>query len=92
METDASDGIVAGVISQMGSDSLQYPVRYFSKVIQLAELNYEIYNKEMLAIVRSLANWRAELQGSLYKLKILIDYRLLEYFMTTKDLTTCQTH
>ena len=58
--------------------------------MQPAELNYEIYDKEMLAIVKSLSHWRAELQGSPYKLKILTDHRSLEYFMRTKDLTARQ--
>ncbi|POS82116.1 hypothetical protein EPUL_006419, partial [Erysiphe pulchra] len=44
----------------------------------------------MLAIVRSLSNWRAELQGTPNKIKIFTDHKALEYFMTTKNLTARQ--
>jgi enoyl-CoA hydratase/carnithine racemase len=44
----------------------------------------------MLAIVRSLSHWRAELQGSPRRLQILTDHKALEYFMTTKQLTSRQ--
>ena len=54
------------------------------------ELNYETYDKEMLAIIRSLSHWRAELQGSPQRVEILTDYRALEYFMTTKKLNSRQ--
>ena len=63
---------------------------YFSKTIAPAEYNYKIHNKEMLAIVRSLAEWRPELQGMAQRVKIYTDYKALEYFMTTKQLTSRQ--
>jgi hypothetical protein len=51
LETDASDGIVAAVLSQLHPDGEWYLVGYFSKTIAPAEMNYLIHNKEMLAIV-----------------------------------------
>ena len=55
-----------------------------------AEHNYEIYDKEMLAIVRSLGHWRPELQGTSSQVKIYTDHKALEYFMTTKQLNSRQ--
>jgi hypothetical protein len=56
VETDASNGVVGGVLSQQEPESLQWhPVAYFSKTMQQAELNYDIHDKEMLAIVLALA-------------------------------------
>ncbi len=55
-----------------------------------AELNYEVYDKEMLTIVRSLSQWRAELQGAPYRLEIYTDHKALEYFMSSKNLTARQ--
>jgi hypothetical protein len=55
-----------------------------------AECNYEIHDKEMLAIIRSLSQWRAELQGTDSRIKVYTDHRALEYFMTTKQLTSRQ--
>ena len=57
LETDASDSIVAGVLSQCGKDQLWHPVAYFSKTMAPVEHNYEIHDKELLAIIRSLEQW-----------------------------------
>jgi hypothetical protein len=55
IETNASDGVVAGVLSQLHLDRDWHLVAYFLKTMALAECNYEIYDKEMLAIIRSLS-------------------------------------
>ena len=86
IETDASEGVIASVLSQLGSDDQWHPVSYFSKTMTPAELNYEIHDKEMLAIVRSFKQWRAELHSSPFKLYVFTDHRALEYFMTSKVL------
>jgi hypothetical protein len=52
-----------------------------------AECNYGIYDKEILAIVRSLDQWRPELKGTAKKIQIFTNYKALKYFMTTKQLT-----
>ena len=90
LETDASDGVIAAVFSQKGTDGSWHPVAFFSKTMIPAELNYQIHDKEMLAIIRSLSHWRAELQGSEHRLEILTDHKALEYFMTTKKLNSRQ--
>ncbi len=55
VETDASKGVVAGLLSQQDPDTgLWHPVAYFSKTMLPAELNYDIHDKEMLAVVRAL--------------------------------------
>ena len=56
LETDASDGVVAGVLTQRhGKD--WHPVAFYSKSMSDAERNYEIHDKEMLAIIRALQEW-----------------------------------
>lgn len=87
LETDASDGVVAGVMSQLHEDGLWHPVAYFSKTMASAECKYEFHDKEMLAIIRSLSHWRAELEEVEERIKIYTDHKALEYFMTTKQLT-----
>jgi hypothetical protein len=87
VETDASDGVVAGILSQQHADGEWYPIAYFSKTMSSAECNYEIHDKEMLAIVKSLAQWRPELEGTHSRFQIYTDHKALEYFMTTKQLT-----
>ena len=61
VETDASDHVSAGVFSQRGSDGLIRPIAFFSKKHSPAECNYEIYDKELLAVVLAFQEWRAEL-------------------------------
>jgi hypothetical protein len=53
METDVSDSAIGTVYNQKHKDGL-YPIAYFSRKIISAELNYNIYNKELLAIVEAL--------------------------------------
>jgi hypothetical protein len=48
------------------------------------ECNYDIYDKELLAIIRALEEWRLECEGALFPISILTDYKNLEYFMTKK--------
>ncbi len=61
IKTDTSNSIIARVFLQLGSNNEQYPVAFFSKTIAPIELNYKIYNKEILAIIQSLINQRAKL-------------------------------
>jgi hypothetical protein len=89
LETDASDGVVASVLSQKHGDDY-FPIVYFSKTMQAAELNYEVHDKEMLAIVKSFANWRAELTSTPYQIRVYTDHKALEYFMSTKSLNARQ--
>jgi RNase H-like domain found in reverse transcriptase len=58
--------------------------------MQPAKLNYDIYDKKMLAIVLLLGKWRAELEGLQTLFLVYSDYRALEYFMTTKKLSARQ--
>ena len=62
IEVDTSD-YVTGVLSIECKDGIWRPVAYLSKSLNETERNYEIYNKEMLAIIRGLENWRYLLEG-----------------------------
>jgi hypothetical protein len=53
-------------------------VGYYSKTMDQAKVNYVIYNKEMLAIVCSFDQWRAELAGSPSKVNVYTDYEALK--------------
>ena len=52
LELDTSDSMIADIFLQFNpADEQWYPVTFFSKTMALAEYNYEIYNKEILAII-----------------------------------------
>jgi hypothetical protein len=59
---------------------------YYSRKITLLELNYNIYNKELLAIITVLKEWRVFLQGTTELFIIKMDYKNLIGFLTTKEL------
>ncbi len=89
VETDSSGWCVGGTLMQYGSDGTLRPCAYFSKKNSPAECNYEIYDKEMLAIVRCLDEWDAELR-SVRDFQIRTDHKNLEYFTTVRKLTERQ--
>ncbi|KAM4055022.1 retrotransposon nucleocapsid protein [Hirsutella rhossiliensis] len=72
-----------------GPDGRRHSCAFFSKRLSPAEYNYPIHDKEMLAIMRCLDNWNAELR-SCGPFTILTDHRNLEYFMTRQKLTERQ--
>ena len=59
---------------------------FLSKSLKKTERNYEIYDKEMLAIIKGLENWRHLLEGAHFKSEIWIDHKNLEYFMKMQKL------
>jgi hypothetical protein len=89
VETDSSGWCIGGTLMQYGDDGVLRPCGYFSKKNSPAECNYEIYDKEMLAIVRCLDEWDAELR-SVKDFQIRTDHKSLEYFMTVRKLTERQ--
>ena len=52
--------------------------------------NYEIHDKEMLAIMRALEEWRHFLEGAQLQFEIWTDHKNLEYFRTSKKLNRRQ--
>ncbi|KAM4061338.1 reverse transcriptase (RNA-dependent DNA polymerase) [Hirsutella rhossiliensis] len=77
LETDCSGYALGGVLSQESPDGRRHACAFFSKRLSPAEYNYPIHDKEMLAIMRCLDNWSAELR-SCGPFTILTDHRNLE--------------
>jgi len=90
MEVDALDYTMGGVLSIEYEDGLWRPVAFLSKSLNKTERNYEIHNKEMLAIVRGLEAWRYLLEEVQYKFEIWTDHKNLEYFMKAQKLNRRQ--
>jgi len=90
LETDSSDGVIAGVMSQEHQDKLWYPVGFYSHVLVGHEINWEIHDKELFAIVEAFRKWRPELMSIRNQVSVYSDHRSLEYFMSTKVLTAKQ--
>jgi len=65
-------------------------VVFISKSLSNTEKNYEIYNKEILAIVRCLEVWRHFLEETTTKFEVWTDHKNLEYFMKVQKLNRRQ--
>ena len=70
MEVDILDYTIREVLSIECKDKKWQPVAFLSKSLNKTERNYEIHNKEMLAVIRGLENWRHLLKGAKYKFKV----------------------
>ena len=88
IETDASDLAIEACLSQE-YDGKQHSVAYLSRKLSPAEQNHDVHDKEPLAIVVALENWRVYAEGS-PKLEILTDHKNLLHFTTTKQLNRRQ--
>jgi hypothetical protein len=89
IETDSSDFAISAILSQYHGKQLR-PVAFMSRKMSSAELNYEIHDKELLAVVSAMKLWRHYLEGLNQSFTILSDHQALEYFQTAKTLTRRQ--
>jgi hypothetical protein len=64
IETDASDYVSAGVLKQRDDEEVLHPIAFFSKKHSPVESNYDIYDKELMAIIKELEEWRPECEGA----------------------------
>jgi len=91
IEADSSDFATGAVLSQVSSeDEKWHLVAFLSKSLSPVERNYEIHDKEMLAIIRALQEWRHFIEGVEHQCEIWMDHKNLEYFMTAKQLNQRQ--
>jgi len=90
VEADSSDYATGAVLSQEGEDGKWHPVAFLSKCLNSVERNYDIHDKELLAIIRALEEWRHYLEGAKYKFEIWTDHKNLQYFRTAKKLNRRQ--
>ncbi|UTT89668.1 hypothetical protein NDA17_003406 [Ustilago hordei] len=86
LETDASDFAIAGVLKQE-HEGRWHPVAFYSRKMSSAEKNYEIHDKELLAVVACLTQWRHMLAGLPNQLVILTDHEVLKYFKSQRRIT-----
>jgi len=90
IKTDASDYAIGAICSQPVEKGILHPVAYYSRKLKDPERNYDIHNKEILAIVDSLRKWDTYCKTTGPKITILTDHKNLEYWKTKKDLNLWQ--
>jgi len=90
IEVNASDYVMEGVLFIECGDGKWRPVAFLSKFLNKTERDYEIYDKEILVIIRGLENWRYLLESAQLKFEIWTDHKNLEYFMKVQKLNQRQ--
>lgn len=90
LECDASDYAIGAVLSQQDDEGNLRPIGFYSRKFSAAEVNYEIYDKELLAIIEGLKNWRHYCIGTELPVKIFTDHNNLRYFMSSRQLNRRQ--
>jgi len=86
VETNASDYTLAAILSIMTKNNEIHPVAFHSRTFSAPELNYNVHDKELLAIFEAFKIWQHYLEGSTSPIDIVTDHKNLEYFSTTKIL------
>uniref|UniRef100_A0A0W0GF26 RNA-directed DNA polymerase n=2 Tax=Moniliophthora roreri TaxID=221103 RepID=A0A0W0GF26_MONRR len=73
-----------------GSDGELHPCGYISHAFTPTERNYEIYDRELLAITNALKAWEHYLLGGAHPVTVLSDHKNLTYFRTAQKLNRRQ--
>jgi hypothetical protein len=82
VETHASDCPLGAILSQKNDEGRLHLIAFHSQIFQIAEINYEVDDKELLAIIDSFKVWRHYLEGGLCTVMVYSDHQNLEYFTT----------
>lgn len=90
VEADASKYAIGAILSQNDDDGFPHPIEFYSRKLTDAEIKYDTYDKEMLAIVTSFKHWRPYLLHSSHPVVIYSDHHNLEYFMSPRKLNPRQ--
>ena len=88
IEVNASGFARGGILSQKNDDGLWHPVVYCSQSMGKEECNYEIYNREMLGLIRALEDWHHFLEGITFE--VITDHKNMEWWTTMRDLNRHQ--
>jgi hypothetical protein len=89
VEADSSGKAIGAVLSQQ-QDGVWKPVAFLSKALNETERNYEIYDRELLAIMTALAEWRHHLMGAPVDFEVWTDHQNLGYFRKPQKLNRRQ--
>ena len=90
IKCDASKYASGAVLTQLDSNGDRHPCAFISKMFSPTERNYEIYDRELLAIIRALEEWRHYIQGSPHPTTILSDHKNLTYYREARKMNRRQ--
>jgi len=83
LETDASNLALAAILSIQTEGDI-HPIAFHSQSLHAAELNYDVHDKELLAIVEAFKKWRHYLEGTATPVEVITNHKNLTYFCSSK--------
>ena len=88
--TDASLLAAGAILLQSDANQDLHPCAYFSRTFTPAQRNYDIYDRELLAVILALEEWRQYLQGTQHPITIITDHKNLSYIKDPRKLSRRQ--
>jgi hypothetical protein len=86
LETDALNYASGAVLMQKDDNGHLHPCGYLSKTFSETKQRYLIGDRELLALVRGLDDWRIYLEGAPHVITVYIDHQNLQYFRVAQKL------
>jgi hypothetical protein len=80
MEVDASAFAVGGILFQQDEGGKKCDITYYSHALNPAECNYDVWDREFLAIIKALKKWCPLLLGTNHKIIVWTDHANLQYY------------
>ncbi len=92
LEVDASAFATGAILSQRDNRGKSHTIGFHSKTFTEVERNYNIHDRELLAVVRGLDNWRHLLASSSHPIIILTDHKNLQYYCNPQHINRRVAH
>ncbi|KAF8752594.1 hypothetical protein RHS01_07510 [Rhizoctonia solani] len=89
LETDASGVALGSILSQQQEDRCLHPLGFLSESFKGAEQNYDMHDKELLAIICSFEYWRIFLEGTAHPITVFTDHCNLKYWKESRTFNRC---
>ncbi len=90
LKIDALNYVKGEILSQYDDEKVLHSMIFYSKSMIFAEINYHIYNKKLLVIIRCFEHWWFELKCTELLIQMFIDHQALKIFMKNKQLSQWQ--
>ena len=90
MQTDTSKLGTGAILPQKDDTGVSHPCAYLSQSLVGAEQNYQVYDLELLAVIRALKVWRPYLISPTEPTVFYTDHQNITYFRLPQDLTARQ--
>jgi hypothetical protein len=78
LQTDTSGFVIAGILNQYDAFGDLSQFNFYSRMCSRAEQNYDTWDRNLVATVETLRQWRNYLEGANYKVLIQCDHKNLD--------------